>query len=132
MRDLFGGGLSEFLARPEVGVVQFAVHAVGHEEIEAPVVVQVLEAHRPGPVGSGESREAGGLQAAARARVYVEGIPHVLRGLRRVRPGDPPESPRIRAIVRWSFWWVVAAMSATNKSISPSLFTSPRSEPMDE
>ena len=33
---------------------------------------------------------------------------------------------------RWSFSWVVAAMSATRKSMSPSLFTSPRSEPIEE
>ena len=39
---------------------------------------------------------------------------------------------RATAIVLWSFWWDVAAMSATKRSIRPSLFTSPRSDPIDE
>jgi hypothetical protein len=59
-------GVSASLAGLEVGVVQLAVHPVRHEEVEAAVVVEVLEAHRPGPVGRGEAREARGLEAAAR------------------------------------------------------------------
>ena len=40
-------------------------------------------------------------------------------------------SPRLRSRC-WSFSWVVAAMSATRKSMRPSLFTSPRSAPIEE
>ena len=36
------------------------------------------------------------------------------------------------AMPRWSFWCIVAAMSATSRSIRPSLSTSPASDPIAE
>jgi hypothetical protein len=46
--------------------------------------------------------------------------------------GSSALRPRASAMECWSARWVVAAMSATRKSMSPSLFTSPRSEPIEE
>ena len=49
---------------------------------------------------------------------------------------EPSSGTRIRArdsaIARWSSTWPGSAMSATSRPSRPSLFTSPRSEPIDE
>ena len=86
------GALGQNDAVPQVRVLIFTVHAVGHEEVEPPVVVEVLEPHRPGPVRRRQPREVGRLQAAPGTRVQEEGVVGILRhalldGIERPRIG---------------------------------------------
>ena len=64
-----------------VGIVEVAGHAIGDEEIEAPVAVEVPEFHRPRPVGGVQPCHEGRIHEPARASVHVEAVSHVLRGI---------------------------------------------------
>jgi len=65
-------------ALAHVRVLVLTVHAVGDVEVEAAVVVEVLEAHGPGPVGGVEAGEVGGLEHGASAGVHVEHVAQIL------------------------------------------------------
>jgi hypothetical protein len=128
--DALRGGLGPRIARALTSSFSDPVEAVGHEEVQAPVVVQVLEAHGPGPVRGGDPREEGALERSGPCPCSDRGR---CGGTSAPRRELSDSSSRSRGGMEfWSFWWVVAAMSATRRSMSPSLFTSPRSEPIEE
>ena len=82
------GRLSHRDAHDQVDVRDFPVHAVCHEQVQPSVVVEILKAHRPCPVGRGQPGQERTLEAAPDARVDVKRIPRDLRrragALRRV------------------------------------------------
>ena len=72
------------LAQParQVRVEGVVGRTVRHEQIHAPVVVEVAELHRPGPVRARETDQCSRLLEARRPGVEVEGVAHVLPRLR--------------------------------------------------
>ena len=69
--------------------------AVGHKEVEAPVVVEVFKARRPGPVGGGETGKERGLLANAGTGVQEKRAAHVLRRHRGVLRRVPEAGTRV-------------------------------------
>ncbi len=75
----FRDGLGAHLSRHEVDIGRFPVHTVGDKEIEAAIVVQILETRGPGPIGGSKAGEKSGLQATARAGVEIQRVAFILR-----------------------------------------------------
>ena len=81
----------------QVQVVLLAVHAIGHVHIEPAVVVEILEAHRPGPVGGREAGKRRGLEEVAGAGIKIERVARHLRCGRGVGArGIPGLGARVR------------------------------------
>jgi hypothetical protein len=99
----------------EVGVREFAHHAVGEIGVEPAIQIEILQADAKSPVGRLQAGEVRGLEHASGAGVEEERIPHVLgRGLGIllvVRQSVPEFRHATMVLVR-----VVAAMSATSRS----------------
>ena len=130
--DPLGRGFGRHHARAISRRCGLPVHAVGHEEIEAAVVVQVFEARRPRPVRGGDAGQESRLEAAARAGVQEERAAVVLRRrggvVRRVSWSGRARRPSCAGPFRG---WSRPCRRPGSRS-SPSLFTSPRSEPIEE
>ena len=93
--DALGEALASEHALGDVEVVELAHHAVGEKDVEPAVVVEVLQAHGPGPVGGGQPGELGGLKHPAGPGAEEEGVAHVLGRRARVLLVLPEAGPEL-------------------------------------